>query len=509
MTARFLADAYRARFPDLQKILEEDPGYDLARHFATHGLSESRHLSAAPAAGVDAAFVSGGGFVLISGWIDDSFLRRHLFAEPALAAQVTLAFHEVPVPPGAILRTYRRDVKEARGLLEDADLGFVMVFRLPEGVPPADRMELTLTAGGRRARVAEIAPRIVSDGYLVSYYLGFFKALEAARPQMTGCMEAYARHGATLVALWRDHLAGTGVAGLTDFGTPPAPPAFSVLTVLYGKLEFLQAQAAALHPRLAEAGGELVAVVNAPGLAAQAGELLRHAHTAYGLPIRLAVMEGNVGFGHANNLAAGFARSDRLLCLNPDVFPTDRTDWGAFAARLAALGTREVVGARLHYADGSVMHDGMTILADPVPRRLPPAPPLFSGCLLRVDHPLKGTPEGLAGVGGAGPRPVQAVTGSFLMIRRGFFEELGGFCTDYVHAYYEDADLCLRAGLAGGRVLCDPALSFIHLEGRGSGHDGPGPARPAMLFNRCLFTDRHAARLFPEAASGDAPGGAA
>jgi GT2 family glycosyltransferase len=499
---RFLAEAYRARFPDLQKIAEEDPAYDLARHFATHGLAESRHLSAAPAAGVDAAFVSGGGFVLVSGWIDDSVLRRHLFAEPPLQAQIAMSFHEVPVPADAILRTYRRDVKEARGLLEDADLGFVMFFRLPEGVPPGDRMELTLTCGGRKTRIAEIAPRIVSDGYLVSYYLGFFKALESGRHHMTGCMEAYGRHGATLVALWRDHLAGTGVAGVLDLGAPAGPPAFSALTVFFGKLEFLHAQAAALYPRLAEAGGELVAVVNSPGLATQAGELLRYAHAVHGLPVRLVAMEGNAGFGHANNLAASLARSDRLLCLNPDVFPMARTDWAAFSARMAALGDREVVGARLHYADGSVMHDGMTILADPVPRRMPPARPLFADLLLRVDHPLKGAPEGLAGTPeGAGPRPVQAVTGSFLMIRRGLFEDLGGFATDYVHAYYEDADLCLRAGEAGAAVLCDPALSFIHLEGRGSGHDGPGPARPAMLFNRCLFTERHAARLFPGGAA--------
>lgn len=501
--ARFLAEEYRDRFPDLQRILADNPGYDLARHFATHGLAESRHLSAAPAAGVDAAFVSGGGFLFVSGWIDDSFLRRNLFAEPPLSARIAMSFHDIPVPEGAILRTYRRDVKEARGLLEDADLGFVMFFRLPDGVPPADRMTLTLTAGGRCVRIEGIAPRIVSDGYLVSYYLGFFKALEAGRHHLAGCMEAYRRHGATLVALWQDHLAVTGVAGVLDLGAPRGRPAFSALTVFFGKLEFLHAQAAALYPRLAEAGGELVAVVNTPGLATQAAELMRYAHALHGLPIRLVVMEGNAGFARANNIAAGLARSDRFLCLNPDVFPMDRTDWGAFAARMAGLEASEILGARLHYADGAVMHDGMTILADPLPR--PPDAPTAGAVLLRVDHPLKGAPETLLAPPRPGPRPVQAVTGSFLMIRRGLFEALGGFATDYVHAYYEDADLCLRAARAGAAVRCDSAIGLIHLEGRGSGHDGPGPARPAMLFNRFLFTERHAGQLAGQMAGGDGP----
>jgi GT2 family glycosyltransferase len=169
-----------------------------------------------------------------------------------------------------------------------------------------------------------------------------------------------------------------------------------------------------------------------------------------------------------------------------------QTDWAVLAARLRELGPRRIVGARLHYADGAVMHEGMTIRADPVARRLPPDPPHFSDLLLRVDHPLKGLPQEVRTGREEGPRPVQAVTGSFLMISRALFEELGGFCTDYVHAYYEDADLCLRARQAGAEVVCDPALRFIHLEGRGSGQDGPGPARAAMLFNRCLFTERHA-----------------
>jgi len=148
------------------------------------------------------------------------------------------------------------------------------------------------------------------------------------------------------------------------------------------------------------------------------------------------------------------------------------------------------------------MHAGMAVEADPVPSRAPgpqdePAPrPLFAPALLRVEHPMKGAGEGFF-AGLEGPRPVQAVTGSFILVSRALFEELGGFSGDYVFAYYEDADFCLRAAAAGADVLCDPALRFIHLEGRGSGPGTPGPVAGAMLFNRCLFTDRHLGAASP------------
>lgn len=566
---RFLAETYRDRFPDLQKIAAERPDFDFEAHYIRHGRAETRHLAEPLKGGVDVALISGGGFLFLSGWLDDSMLRRNLFTPPELTVTLRMAFYEAELPAAAVMRSYRRDIKEGRGLLEDADLGFVILVPLPAEMRVGDRLDLTIACAGRRLALTEIAPKIVSDGYLVSYYLGFFRALEAGRHRMGACMEAYGRHGAALVALWRAHLAGLAPGSLLDLGvdreagpeTGPegaersgperSGPTFSVLLVLYGKLEFFQAQCATLIARLAQAGGELIAVLNSPGLAVEAVALARHAHAAFGIPIRLLIMEGNAGFGAANNRAARLARSDRLICLNPDVFARPDTDFDALTARLAALGPREIVGARLHYADGTVMHEGMTILADPAPRRLPPAAPLFSEMLLRVDHPLKGVPPDLdraapapveqaerAGEPGsypgqpqtaspqigaplgkapntasvdtasanpvsAGPLTVEAVTGSFLMIRRTFFDDLGGFSPDYVMAYYEDADLCLRARAAGGQVRLDPAIALTHLEGRGSGQgsgqDGPGTALPAMLFNRCLFTDRHADQAMRDA----------
>ena len=57
--------------------------------------------------------------------------------------------------------------------------------------------------------------------------------------------------------------------------------------------------------------------------------LLREAQAAsliYGLTNTVMILSGNAGFGGANNAAARIARSNRLLIVNPDVFPRDR-EW--------------------------------------------------------------------------------------------------------------------------------------------------------------------------------------
>ena len=81
----------------------------------------------------------------------------------------------------------------------------------------------------------------------------------------------------------------------------------------------------------------------------------------YGLAQTLVFQSGNAGFGPANNVAVQFARSDRLLCVNPDVFPQTR-DWAQRHSDLvASLPAQQVrlFGSTLCYDDGTLMHGGM------------------------------------------------------------------------------------------------------------------------------------------------------
>jgi GT2 family glycosyltransferase len=195
------------------------------------------------------------------------------------------------------------------------------------------------------------------------------------------------------------------------------------------------------------------------------------------------ILNSNGGFGAANNLASAYASSDRLIIMNPDVFPNDAR-WiekhSALAAALPAAQTA-LFGAPLYYDDGSLMHGGMYFDLDTMPnfsksRR-------FETSLLRVEHYGKGAPPDSAQFIKA--RPVPAVTGAFMSLDRSWFETLGGFTPDYVFGHYEDADLCLKS-ISAGRMPWLHDLRLWHLEGKGSvrkpQHEG------GSIVNRWLFT---------------------
>ncbi|HET7506797.1 MAG TPA: glycosyltransferase, partial [Solirubrobacterales bacterium] len=65
-------------------------------------------------------------------------------------------------------------------------------------------------------------------------------------------------------------------------------------------------------------------------------------------------------------------------------------------------------------------------------------------------------------------RPLQAVTGACMLVRRTAFEALGGFDLGYLNSL-EDVDLCLRIGEAGGEVHYCPRAVLVHLESASRG----------------------------------------
>jgi GT2 family glycosyltransferase len=219
-----------------------------------------------------------------------------------------------------------------------------------------------------------------------------------------------------------------------------------------------------------------------------AERLIQDARTAeqiYGLPQTVVLLPGNAGFGAANNIAVSYASSDRILIVNPDVFPHD-VDWAQkHTAAVEALPPEQTAlfGAPLYYDDGTLMHGGMYFEFDT-------GLSVQSGRvnhqrLLRVEHYGKGAPAWADTY--TARRPVPAVTGAFMSIERGWYESLGGFTEDYVFGHYEDADLCLKS-IERGVAPWIHDVRLWHLEGKGSirrpVHEG------ASLVNRWLFGRR-------------------
>jgi GT2 family glycosyltransferase len=205
----------------------------------------------------------------------------------------------------------------------------------------------------------------------------------------------------------------------------------------------------------------------------------------YALPITLVILPGNAGFGAANNVAARVARSDRLLIVNPDVFPRD-LDWARKHSKLLETLPREqtrLFGVPLYYDDGSLMHGGMYFEIDTglSLARGTPAP----ARLCRTEHYGKGAPASFLKFNR--PRPVPAVTGAFMSVERDWYEHLCGFTEDFIFGHYEDGDLCLKS-IAAGTAAWVHDIRLWHLEGKGSTrrphHEG------GSLVNRWLFSSR-------------------
>jgi GT2 family glycosyltransferase len=267
------------------------------------------------------------------------------------------------------------------------------------------------------------------------------------------------------------------------FGPQNQSPRGTIIVCLYGKPEFYFVQNCLFSGSPGIDDYEFIYVSNSPEMAET---LLREAHSAnliYGLPNSVMILPGNAGFGGANNAAARIARSNRLLIVNPDVFPRDR-DWAQKHTDLldaAAPERTRLFGAPLYYDDGSLMHGGMYFDVD-IGLSLATGSPVAQP-ICRVEHYGKGAPADSGEL--TQSRPVPAVTGAFISIERWWFEQLGGFTEDFIFGHYEDADLCLKS-ICKGVAPWLHDIRMWHLEGKGSTrllqHEG------GSMVNRWLFS---------------------
>jgi len=145
----------------------------------------------------------------------------------------------------------------------------------------------------------------------------------------------------------------------------------------------------------------------------------------------------------------------------------------------------------MYYGDGMLMHSGMFTVSDPTFDRHSGA----TSVILRVEHFGKGLSHSINEDSAALARALDGVRGDKLLVSaalwkigRDLFFDLGGLSTDYLFAYYEDADFCLRLRERGVPVLLDTEARWIHMEG--VGRATPPSMRAFMWLNRCFFTER-------------------
>ncbi|MFN9692071.1 MAG: glycosyltransferase family 2 protein [Vampirovibrionales bacterium] len=147
------------------------------------------------------------------------------------------------------------------------------------------------------------------------------------------------------------------------------------------------------------------------------------------------------------NVGVEQASGELILQLNNDIelmTPNALTQLAAWAM-LPSVG---VVGATLFYPDGRIQHAGCHLgLSGHV------------GHLFRL-RDLKNLPEAWSQV----QRPVMAVTGAMLMMRKAVYLELGGMNNRDFQIGFNDMDLCLKAHEKGYMSLCLSSVQAVHHE---------------------------------------------
>ena len=168
--------------------------------------------------------------------------------------------------------------------------------------------------------------------------------------------------------------------------------------------------------------------------------------------------ERNGGFAYANNIGARLARGEYVALLNNDTLLApgvlDRM-LGYFRANdgIGAMGCRCVNG------------DGLEI---PASHRFSSVGSMLRQVCIKPVLSALGLQRRLVAraqkSGGGSPRQVDWLTGSFLLMPRALYLELGGLDEGFF-LYMEDEDLCRRVRGRGKDVVLWPEIGYTHLCG--------------------------------------------
>lgn len=172
-------------------------------------------------------------------------------------------------------------------------------------------------------------------------------------------------------------------------------------------------------------------------------------------------LKSNIGFGKACNVGARRARGRYLVMLNPDTVVRETTlaDCVAFADSHPNAG---MIGPKILNPDGSLQVSCRRSFPTPLVAfyrmsglsRLFPRSRRFGRYNLTYMDPDE-------------PAEVDAISGSFMFLRRDVFDSIGGF-DERFFMYGEDLDLCQRVHERGHEVWYYPGTQIVHFKGKSS-----------------------------------------
>ena len=259
-----------------------------------------------------------------------------------------------------------------------------------------------------------------------------------------------------------------------------AVPDVSVIIVNYNVRDFLHQSLLSIQIALKGIHSEIFVIDNASDDGS--AEMVRRRFPR----IQLIANTANLGFAKANNIALKKARGKFLLLINPDTIVQEDTIrvMVEFLQNHPEVG---LAGCKILNPDGSFQ---------PACRRGFPTPwvafaKIFGLSRLFPKTKLFGTYLSMEET-----YPVDAVSGSFMMVRKEIFEQVGGLDESYF-MYGEDLDWCYRIRQAGWRIFYVHSTQIIHYKGESTRRSSLDEIR--TFYNaKHLFVEKHfqSSRIF-------------
>ena len=421
---------------------------------------------------VDEAIACGGSGLLLNGWL--------MTAPPGLGGmRLRSGSRSTPVDVRDGLRVARPDVVAKYGdALRSRNAGCGFVLHVPDCLEPGTSPYLEVETVGGEIGFLRLPPSRLRGLGAIRNVLG------SLSPRYDEVQRTFDAIGPALTLLNRDRLDAPRPSREIRFGTPPDVPLCSVIVPLYGRIDYMEVQVALLAQGGTQGGfgarHELIYVVDDPGGADAACLLADSLFRRFGLPLRLLLLEENMGFAPACNAGLAAAQGGHVCFLNSDVFATE-PDWlDRLLDDFARHPSVGIVGPLLLFEDGTIQHQGMRYEALPE----------FSHWLFPI-HPGKGSRPAPSRALSLHP----AITGACMVMPRQLAHDLGGFDESYVIGDFEDSDLCLRARSLGVASAVDHGVTLYHLERKSQAPAADAWRMNVTLYNAWLHQGRWAARL--------------